>query len=76
FLWLRNNASTMVSQALDSVIFCTIAFWGVFPPDTFLQILITTYVLKFIIAVADTPFIYLAKLLKAPDLPREKDESG
>ncbi|MEW5725614.1 MAG: queuosine precursor transporter [Thermodesulfobacteriota bacterium] len=67
-LWLRNNASTMVSQALDTVVFCSVAFWGLFPWSDFLQILLTTYLLKFLVAVADTPFIYLAKALKAPDL--------
>jgi len=72
FLWLRNNASTMVSQAIDSVIFCTVAFWGMFPLVDFLQILLTTYLLKFIIALADTPFIYLARYLKAPDLPAQE----
>ncbi len=30
-LWLRNNASTIVSQLLDSVIFITIAFYGTMP---------------------------------------------
>ena len=70
FLWLRNNASTMVSQALDTIIFCSIAFWGVLPWGDFLQILFTTYVLKFVVAAMDTPFIYLARYLKAPDLPR------
>ncbi|MEJ2654625.1 MAG: queuosine precursor transporter, partial [Acidihalobacter sp.] len=63
YLWLRNNASTMVSQALDSIIFVGIAFWGVFPWPEFFQILLTTYIMKFIIAAADTPFIYLAKHL-------------
>ena len=69
FLWLRNNASTMVSQALDTIIFCCIAFWGVMPWGDFLQVLFTTYVLKFVIAALDTPFVYLARHLKAPDLP-------
>ena len=68
FLWLRNNASTMVSQALDTVIFCSVAFWGLFELSDFFQILFTTYVLKFVVAAADTPFIYLARRLKAPDL--------
>jgi queuosine precursor transporter len=67
FLWLRNNASTMISQGLDSIIFVCIAFWGIVSWVDFFQILITTYILKFIIAVADTPFIYVAKKLKAPD---------
>ena len=60
-LWLRNNASTMVSQLLDSSIFCVIAFWGVFPMNVFLEILLSTYVIKVVVAALDTPFIYLAK---------------
>ena len=60
-LWLRNNASTMVSQLLDSVIFCFIAFWGMFPTNVFLEILFSTYIIKVVVAGLDTPFIYLAK---------------
>ncbi len=63
FLWLRNNASTMISQLLDSVIFTFIAFWGLMPTNQFLEILATTYILKLIVATADTPFLYIAKLL-------------
>ena len=62
-IWIRNNASTLVSQLIDTSIFCTIAFWGVFPPEIFWDIFITTYVLKFTVAVADTPFIYIARWL-------------
>ena len=68
YLWLRNNASTIVSQAIDSVIFCLVAFLGVFPLTEVIQLLLTTYLIKFIVAAADTPFIYLARKLKAPDL--------
>jgi len=60
-LWLRNNASTMVSQFLDSVIFCTIAFWGMFPMNVFWEILLSTYIIKVAVAALDTPFMYLAK---------------
>jgi hypothetical protein len=60
-LWLRNNVSTMISQLIDSLIFCTIAFWGVFPKNIFIEILITTYAIKWIVAILDTPFIYLAR---------------
>ena len=67
YLWLRNNGSTLVSQMLDSVIFCVIAFYGVFPMDIFIEIIITTYVMKVIVSVLDTPFIYLAKRLFHPD---------
>ncbi|MFA7567537.1 MAG: queuosine precursor transporter [Alkalispirochaeta sp.] len=59
-LWLRNNMSTMVSQLLDSVAFTLIAFLGVFPLSTVLEIVFTTYTVKLIVAVLDTPFFYLA----------------
>ncbi len=58
-LWLRNNLSTMVSQLIDTTIFCTIAFWGEFPMNIWWQIFWTTYIFKFIVAIFDTPFIYL-----------------
>ncbi len=61
-LWLRNNASTMVSQLLDSAVFTTIAFAGHAPV---LQIMLGQLVAKFIIAVLDTPFIYLGRWMYA-----------
>jgi len=63
FLWLRNNASTMVSQLLDSVIFTFIAFWSLLPDNEFFEILITTYLLKLIVAAVDTPFLYIARMM-------------
>ena len=71
FLWLRNNASTMVSQAIDSVIFCSIALWGVFDTGTWTQILLSTYLLKLLVAAIDTPFLYLAKRLSQTVLRKE-----
>jgi queuosine precursor transporter len=62
-LWLRNNLSTMVSQLLDSVIFSLIAFYGVFSTGVLLEIMLTTYVLKWIVAALDTPFVYLGKYM-------------
>ena len=62
-IWIRNNLSTMVSQLIDSAIFCLIAFAGVFSWGDWWSILITTYLLKWVVAAADTPFIYLAKRL-------------
>ncbi|ABV34551.1 MULTISPECIES: queuosine precursor transporter [Pseudothermotoga] len=59
-LWLRNNLSTMVSQAIDTLVFCIIAFLGIYNAKTFTSIVFTTYVLKWLVAVCDTPFIYLA----------------
>ena len=62
YLWLRNNGSTFVSQAVDSVTFTLLAFYGVFANQVIWQIILFTYLLKLIVAVIDTPFIYLSKL--------------
>ena len=59
-LWLRNNASTIVSQALDTVIFISLAFYGLFPIGT---MIVGQYVVKLLIALLDTPFIYTVKRL-------------
>lgn len=67
-LWLRNNASTLVSQLIDSAIFSTIAFLGVFPFGVVVQIAVTTYLLKVIVALVDTPFIYLSRRAKPVEL--------
>jgi uncharacterized integral membrane protein (TIGR00697 family) len=59
-IWVRNNLSTLVSQLLDSVVFTAAAFAGTVPFSVLVEITITTYVLKALVAVADTPLVYLA----------------
>ena len=59
-LWLRNNASTMVSQLVDTTLFITIAFYGT-PGFPILTVIKGQYLLKLLIAVLDTPFIYLSR---------------
>lgn len=58
-LWLRNNLSTIISQIADNAIFHLIAFHN---QDfrIILTFMFSTYFLKLIISVADTPFIYIA----------------
>lgn len=63
-IWIRNNASTMVSQLLDSAIFTVIAFWGVMEGPILWQIFLSTYILKWVVAFLDTPFLYLAAHMK------------
>lgn len=66
-LWIRNNGSTGLSQLVDTLIFCSIAFIGLYPWDVWWEIAITTYVLKFVISAASTPVIYLARSFKFAD---------
>jgi len=65
-LWLRNNGSTFVSQAVDSVIFTVIAFVGIYPE--LWQLILFTYIIKIAVAILDTPFIYLAAQFKPKEL--------
>lgn len=60
-LWIRNNGSTMISQLLDTAVFCGIAFYGLYPFGVWLEIFWTTYFIKFIVSALDTPFLYAAK---------------
>ena len=60
-LWLRNNASTMVSQAIDTLIYGIVVWWGVVDFATAMQLALAKYLFKVIIALVDTPFIYLAR---------------
>lgn len=54
-LWLRNNISTATSQLIDTVIFITIAFYGIVP---IVPMIVAQYVVKLIIAGLDTPLVY------------------
>jgi len=58
FLWLRNNASTMVSQGIDTLLFITIAFAGIVPTHILLNMILGQYIIKLCIAAADTPLCY------------------
>lgn len=57
YKWLRNNASTMSSQIIDTLIFITIGFYGVVP-DIWVMV-VSQYVIKFALALLDTPFFYM-----------------
>ena len=67
-LWFRNNVSTLVSQLIDSIIFLMIAFLGIDPVNMLLEIIISTYLLKVLVAAIDTPFIYLSYKCKPEEL--------
>lgn len=57
WLWLRNNASTWVSQFVDTFVFISLAFVGVYP---IWGLILAQYLVKIVIAALDTPFIYIA----------------
>lgn len=64
-IWLRNNVSTIIAQFVDSTIWVFIAFFPTLIEGTFTPISLFTIVVlpywgaKVIIAMIDTPLIYL-----------------
>lgn len=65
FLWLRNNGSTMVSQALNTLLYSFGAFWGMYHIGTLISICISSYVIFIITSLADTPAVYLARKISS-----------
>lgn len=59
-LWLRNNASTVTSQFIDTftVLFLLCTF-GLIPWDLFFGLLANGFLFKVLVALLDTPIIYL-----------------
>lgn len=64
FLWLRNNGSTMISQLVDSILFTLIAFAEIYSWEVVINLVIVTYAVKVVVAILDTPFIYIAKRIE------------
>jgi len=60
-IWIRNNGSTMISQAIDTVVVTSVMFIGVYEWPVWWSVLFATYIMKWVVAVADTPFVYLAR---------------
>lgn len=60
-LWVRNNFSTITSQAIDtfSVLFLLCSF-KILSWDLFVPLFISGFIFKIFIALIDTPFMYLA----------------
>ncbi|WP_426755482.1 queuosine precursor transporter [Myxococcus sp. Y35] len=58
-LWVRATGSTLVSQLIDTVVMQSVAWTNVLPSSTIVNIISTSYVVKLLVAVGLTPFIYL-----------------
>ena len=57
-LWLRNNASTVASQLLDTTLVISILFVGVWSTDQIFSAVIDGWIFKMLMALVDTPIIY------------------
>ncbi|VXB14895.1 putative queuosine precursor transporter [Flavobacterium sp. 9AF] len=60
-LWVRNNFSTMTSQAVDTLcVLLLLCSFNILAWNLFLPLFISGFLFKVIIALLDTPFMYLA----------------
>jgi len=59
WLWVRNNLSTLTSQLINTILFVLIVFTGVIPNAALIPTICGHFLVKALLAIADTPFIYL-----------------
>ncbi len=69
WLWSRTIGSTFAGEAVDSIVFYPIAFYGIWSDAQIISVLIGNYFLKVLWEVLATPFTYkiVAALKKAED---------
>ena len=62
-LWFRNNISTILCNCMENFLFFLMAFYNIYDINVILNITLTTSIIEIIIALCDTPFLYLIKFL-------------
>jgi len=58
YLWARTIGSTVVGQAVDTMLFVMVAFWGIHSGGLLFSIIISNYVFKCGVEAALTPVTY------------------
>ena len=58
WLWTRVVGSTVAGEAMDSLIFYPLAFWGTWAPHLVFEVMMTNYVLKVLVEVVMVPVTY------------------
>ena len=57
-LWCRTIGSTIVGEAVDTLIFYPVAFYGIWEPSRILAVMGANYLLKVLWEVVNTPITY------------------
>ena len=71
WLWMRTIGSTVVGELLDTIFFCSIAFYGQIPLKLLFIVILSNYVFKVGVEILFTPITYsIVKFLKR----REKSD--
>lgn len=63
-MWLRNNLCTIICNGCENFIFYLIAFSGTMDLKTIFTMGISATIIEILIALCDTPFLYLSKKIK------------
>lgn len=58
-LWVRTISSTIVGEAVDTLIFVMIAFYGVLDKELLIAVMISNYIFKVLVEAVFTPITYL-----------------
>lgn len=61
FLWVRNNASALIVQAVNTILYNFAAFYGIYSISTLINICIGCYIIFVITSICDTPALYIAR---------------
>ena len=72
YLWLRNNVATVVCNCLENFGFIGLAFAGIYDFKTIMTIALSTSVIEAIVAVCDTPFLYVAGAIKRREAVKQE----
>jgi queuosine precursor transporter len=68
YLWTRTIGSTVVGEAIDTILFCTIAFFGVIPNSLLIAVIVSNYIFKCLVEIIFTPITYkIVKFLKTKE---------
>ena len=63
-MWLRNNICTIICNGGENFLFYLIAFAGVMDIGVILSVALSATIIEILIALCDTPFLYISKKIK------------
>lgn len=64
YMWLRNNVCTILCNGLENFLFSIMAFSGLYDFGTIISIALVGTILEILIALCDTPFLYISTKVK------------
>jgi queuosine precursor transporter len=59
FLWVRTITSTLAGEGIDTLVFCTVAFYGAISGNLLASVIISNYIFKCSVEIVFTPVTYM-----------------